>query len=94
MGEWGVTVPRVMGARTISFVATCHVADFGQVEVDVAVFVVGEEGVEGIGVVVFGESGRFGNVHFVGFLVDSQHAVEIDFGCIEHVAEFVGNDVF
>lgn len=94
MGEWGVAVPRIMGARTISFVAAGDVADFGEVEVDIALFVVGEERVERVGVVLLVETGRLGNVQGMSLLVDAEYAVLVDFRGVEHVAQFVGNEVF
>ena len=76
------------------FEAAGDVVDFGEVEVDVAVFVVGEEGVDRVGVELFVEGHGAGQRHFEGLLVDAQYAAFVGFGVVEQVAQFGGNTVF
>ena len=82
-------------SKTVStFVAAGDIADFGKVEIDIALVVVGEERVDGVGGKVLGQRLRVGKSDLEGFLVNAQYTVHVCLGFVEYIAKLVCNSVF
>ena len=74
--------------------AAGNVADFRQVEVDIAVLVIGHKVVDGEDVEVFGEFLGLLDGYFEGLFVDAEGAAFERLGVVEYVAQGCGNTVF